>query len=126
METNNCIKNLLKFICVLQDNSENMFCLEDCCTKPYLGPTAINICYNTRVITLYNKQGNLFTAPYVTDGVINTSSTFRVVKVDDDCCTLLILENDGTNYISTRQTIVVKISCICAVKCEGDVIVNNL
>lgn len=127
METNQCIKNLLKLICVLQNNSQNMTCLDEGCTKPFLGPTITNSCYNTRVITLYNKQGTLFTTNFVnTDGDIDSSSIFRVQRVEDDCCTLLILNNVDGEFVSTRQTITVRLSCICAVKCIEDVFVNNL
>lgn len=126
MKTNNCIKNLLKLICVLQNNSRNMICLDEGCTKPFLGPSITSECYNTRVITLYNKQGNLFTANYLDNGVINNSSTFRVQNVSDDCCTLLILSNQDGEFVSTKQTITVKLSCICAIKCLEDAAVYNL
>ena len=126
METNQCIKNLLKLICVLQNNSQNMSCLDEGCTKPFLGPTITSSCYNTRVVTLYNKQGTLFTTNFIDNGVGSSSSNFRVQKVEDDCCTLLILNNVDGEFVSTRQTITVKLSCICAVKCIEDVFVNNL
>ena len=127
MQTNNCIKNLLKLIHVLQDNSKNLSCLDEGCLKPFLGPSLVDTCYDTRVITLYTKNGELFTANYYDDNnVVNMSFLFRIQKVDDDCCTLLILVNDGDEYISTRQTITVKISCICAIKCIEDTVVTNL
>lgn len=126
MKTNSCIKNLLKVICVLQDNSEDIHMFNTSCTRPFLGPDINAVCYNTRVITLYNKQGDLFTATYDNDGDPQTSFTFRIISVDDDCCTLLILNNTNGEYISTNQTIVVNLNCICAVKCNGDVVVNNL
>lgn len=126
METNNCIKNLLKLICVLQNNSKNLTCLDEGCTKPFLGPSVTDICYNTRVITLYNKQGTLFSANYFDNDVINSSSIFRVLNVTDDCCTLLILNNIDGEFFSTKQSITVKLSCICAVKCLEDAVVSNL
>ena len=126
MKTNSCIKNLLKLICVLQDNSENIHLSNASCTRPFLGPDINALCYNTRVITLYNKQGNLFTTTYNDSGDIKISSTFRIINVDEDYCTLLILDNTNNEYISTNQTIVVNLNCICAVKCNGDVVVNNL
>lgn len=126
MKTNNCIKNLLKLISVLQDNSMNISCLNDSCTKPFLGPSVLQSCYNTRVITLYNKQGNLFTASFDDNGVSRNSTTFRVQNVDNDCCTLLILDVVDGEYISTRQFITVRLSCICAIKCIEDVSISNL
>lgn len=126
MKTNSCIKNLLKLICVLQNNSEDIHTCNTGCTRPFLGPDVNAICYNTRVITLYNKQGDLFTTTYSDNGSINTSSNFRVLDVNDDCCTLLILSSDDGEYVSTRQSIIVNLNCICAVKCKGDFVVNNL
>ena len=126
MKTNNCIKNLLKMICVLQRNSKVIESTKNDCTRRFLGPNINNICYNTRVITLYNKQGELFSVLYDDNGSTETSSTFRVIDVNNDSCTLLILKNEDDEYISTNQTLILNISCICAVKCNGDVIVNNL
>ena len=44
MTTNRCIKNLLKLIALLQDNSKDDCCFEEGCTKPFLGPTINCIC----------------------------------------------------------------------------------
>lgn len=127
MSTNNCIKNLLKFICLLQNNSINTCSLDDGCTKPFLGPSITNICYNTRIITLYKKNGEIFEASYIDEnGDVNNSSLFRINRVKGDCVNLLILSSNGDNYISTGQYITIKISCICAVKCLEDVVIENL
>ena len=127
MNANNCIKNLLKLICLLQKNSKNKHCLEDGCVKPFLGPTITSTCYNTRVITLYNKNGNIFTADYTSDNSSTQSSSFfRVEDVSDDCATLLILKEENGTFLSTKQTIKVRLKCICAVKCIEDVVISNL
>ncbi len=122
MKTNRCIKNLLKLICILQKNSENICPLEDGCSKPYLGPDINHICYNTRVITLYTKNGTLLS----TNNDNYNSSFFRVEKVFDDCVTLRVLELKDNCYISTNNFITVKLNCICAIKCIEDTIVSNL
>ena len=127
MSTNSCIKNLLKFICLLQKNSLNTCSLDAGCTKPFLGPTINNTCYNSRVITLYKRNGEIFEATYTdTNGNINTSSLFRVSDVNDNCCTLLILTNNDNEYSSTGQYITINIGCICAIKCLEDVVIENL
>lgn len=127
MKVNNCIKNLLKLICLLQKNAKNNRHLEDGCCRPFLGPDIVSNCYNTRVITLYNKNANIFTANYTDENGDNqTSSFFRIERVFDDCSTLLILKKNGNNYSSTKQTITVRLSCICAIKCIEDVTVDNL
>ncbi len=127
MACNHCIKNLFKLINLLQQNSLNQCCLDDGCTKPYLGPTMNCICYNTRVITLYTKDGKIYTTTYFDDANISQSSSFfRVDKVHDDCVTLLILREENGNYTSTNQYITISLSCVCAVQCISDVVVENL
>lgn len=124
MDTNNCISNLLKLICLLQNNSIDS-CSYDGCCKPYLGETSINI-YNTRVISLYKKNGDIFSAPYNDEGTL-TSNFFRVMSVDDTCCTLLILSADSSGtYQTTGQFITVNLNCICAVRCINDIYIENI
>ena len=67
MAFNRCIKNLLKLIAMLQDNSVNNHVLENRCTKPFLGPNATCICYNTRVINLYNKTYLFYFTFYISN-----------------------------------------------------------
>ena len=121
---NNCIKNLLRLILLLQKNSVTDNCLESGCSKPYLGPSLNCICYNTRVITLYKKDGSLFTAPYGVDS--DVSSYFRVSDINDDCVTLLILRRENDTFYSTREKITINVNCICAVKCISDVSIDYI
>lgn len=101
MKNNNCLINLLKYILLLQNNSI----------------TSCNA-YNTRIITLYNKQGDVITT--------NDSLYYRVNKIKDNCVELLVLSLNDDVYSSTGQYITVNIKCICAVKCIDDVNVNNV
>ena len=126
MRTNHCIRNLFRLICLLQENSVNRHCLEDGCSKPYLGPDINQICYNTRVVTLYTKNGTLLSSNYLDNGNILSSSFFRIEKVLDDCVVLRILSNVDDTYISTNSFITVNLGCICAVKCVVDTVVSNL
>lgn len=121
MSTNYCIRNLLKFICVLQSNSSDLFCDNYGCSRNFLGPAISCGCYNTRVITLYTKDGTLLYGQYDT---VNTSEYFRISNVNDDCCTLMILRRNGDSFISTGQYMTVNLKCICAVKCIADTNVN--
>ncbi len=125
MSTNSCIRNLLKFISLLQKNSLGTNKLYSNCTKPFLGPS-INNCYNTRVITLYKKNGKLLEVPYQDNNTSNTSSLFRINDVKDNCCNLLILTKQKDKYISTGNCITLNINCICAIKCLEDVVIDNL
>lgn len=127
MSTNNCISNLLKVICLLQDNSTCNCNLEDGCAKPFLGPSINNTCYNTRVISLYKKDGTLFTTNYSTNNNENDlSSYFRIMNINNNCATLLILNNNNGTYNSTNQFITIDLKCICAIKCITDTNINNL
>lgn len=127
MASNRCIKNLLKLICLLQENSEDNCSLDDSCSKPFLGPNVNCICFNTRVINLFTKNGNLLTATYLDkNNVEQSSSLFRVTKIKDDCCTLLILNKENDDFLSTNQSITVNLKCICAIKCVTDAVVENL
>ena len=107
MRNNHCIENLLKYILLLQNNS-----LNKCNTN--LGSSIST--YNTRVISLYKKDGTLYT--------INNSSIFRINNIDNNSLLLLILDNNNGNYTSTNQYITIDISCICAVRCIEDTYIN--
>ncbi len=126
MNYNNCIKSLLLMIDVLQKNSFNNFNCQNLCEKDYLGPSFNCSFYNTRVVTFYNKQGNLFETFYFDNDMQYSSSYFRICNISDDCCKLLILKNENETFYSTGQYITLKLNCICAVKCLEDVIINNL
>ena len=116
---NNCITNLLKYISLLQTNSISNCDNVNSCSKPFLGDISSS-CYNTRVISLYKRDGSLFTTVYNN----TTSSVFRIMSITGNCCTLLILT--PTNYQSTNQFITLDLNCICAVRCIEDVYVNNI
>lgn len=127
MAFNRCIKNLLKFICMLQENSRSKCILEEGCSKPFLGPATTCICYNSRVINLYTKNGNIFTTTYLdNNNVSQTSSSFRVERVNDDTVTLLVLREENGTYYSTSNFITINLGCICAIKCVLDTTVENI
>ncbi len=129
MSSNNCIGNLLKLICLLQDNSTDSCCLDSGCTKPFLCNNTGCICYNTIVIQLYRCNGSIMESAYVDENNTNLSSNlYRVMSVNNNCCNLLILNYDSSNdnYSSTRQYITVNLDCIGAVRCIRDVTVNIL
>lgn len=124
MKTNICIRNLLKFISVLQKNSCDASYSIDNCSKCFLGPSISFGSYNTRVITLYTKAGQLFESPFYINDEIRNSNYFRIQDVDDDCCTLLILDNSTGQFLSTGQTIKVKLACVGAIKCIDDITIT--
>lgn len=129
MSSNNCIGNLLKLICLLQDNSTDTCGLDSGCTKPFLGNSINCLCYNTRVVQLYRCNGSLIESTFVDEANTSLSSNlYRVMSVNNNCCTLLILnyDNENDNYTSTCQFITINLDCIGAVRCIRDVTINNL
>ncbi len=127
MSSKNCIANLLKLICLLQSNSTDSRSLDTGCAKPYLGSNYGSICYNTRVIQLYKCNGSSMETSYaLANNTVLSTNFYRVMSVDDDCCTLLLLNYDSLSdtYNSTRQYITIDLKCIGAVRCIRDVTVN--
>lgn len=119
-----CLGKLLKVIDVLQKNANGNECFDESCTRPYLGSTPNIICFNTRPVTFYTKDGSLFTA--------NESSVFRVESVNNCCVKCRILRpNPDTSdvtrkYLSTNEFITINLNCICAISCLDDIIIDNL
>lgn len=129
MSSNNCIGNLLKLICLLQDNSTDTCGLDSGCSRPFLGNNINCLCYNTRVVQLYRCNGSLIETNFNDEANTNLSSNlYRVMSVNNNCCTLLILyyNNENNNYTSTHEYITINLDCIGAVRCISDVTVNNL
>lgn len=129
----NCLSKTLKLIDVLQKNAEQNDCLDNTCSRPFLGVTNNIICFNTRPVTFYGCDNNLITIDYnITideTPLIGRSGIFRVEKVEDDCCVVSILIDNPTPtstspYISTGQTATINLDCVCAIKCLPDTIIN--
>ena len=119
-----CLGKLLKVIDILQKNANGNDCFDESCTRPYLGSTPNIICFNTRPVTFYTKDGSLFTA--------NESSVFRVESVNNCCVKCRILRpNPDTSdvtrvYLATNEFITINLNCICVVSCLDDIIIDNL
>ena len=130
MSNNNscCFAKILKVITTLQRSTNNDCNLALGCDKPFLGNITSSLGYNTRPITLYNKNGELFTAVYDTSG--DTTSVFRVESVHGDSCKCRALApttTEGTTtYSSTNFFIEINLKCVCALKCLDDIILENV
>ncbi len=122
-----CISDILEKILVLQkqDFSCDNFIG---CDKPFLGPSATSICYNTRPIQLYNCcSGNPWSFNYTTtEGITETSNIFRVEALDDCCCTCRILSFDTTTnqYSSTNEFVTIDLNCCGAIRCFTDTYID--
>ncbi len=129
---NCCFSKLLKVIDILQKNSCGELCSDESCTRPFLGGSPNIICYNTRPVTFYTCNGNIFTASYQVGGETRTSSVFRVERVDGCCVKCRILEanpdqSDPTrSYLATNQFVTINLDCICVISCLADIIIDSL
>lgn len=129
---NNCIGKLLKVIDILQRNANGTDCLDESCTRPYLGVSPNILCFNTRPVTFYMRNGNLFETTYTLNNESATSSVFRVEGVNNNCvkCRILSANPDLTDinktYLKTNEFITINLDCICAVSCLNDIIIDNL
>ena len=127
-----CLGKLLKVINILQRNASGNDCFDESCTRPYLGSSPNIICFNTRPVTFYTRNGNIFTTTYTLNNVTNTSSTFRVESVDDCCvkCRILRPNPDTTDttraFLATNEFITINLDCICVISCLDDIIIDNL
>ena len=133
--TNNscCINDILRVINVLQNQAEKIDDIPNTCDRPFLGfvNNSNTFVYNTRPITLYTANNDLYEAPYTLNGTTGTSSVFRVERVNEETATLRILapNPDTTSvlpYVATDSFIIVNSSCVCAIRCLPDTFIDCL
>ncbi len=124
----NCICEILNVILVLQQNACPDSCL-DSCDRPVLGGGPNCLVCNTRPIQLFTcgSNGTALSMPTTKDPVVpqTTSNVFRVEKVDNNCCTCRVLEEnpDTTSlnpYVATNSFFTIDLSCVCALRCLSD------
>ena len=127
MNKENCLANILKVINVLQNNAEKIDCNYSC-TRPFLGETTNNLCFNTRLVTFYRCDNSLVTLPYTLNGVAGETSVFRIESVSDNSVTVLLLADSGdeTYNVNTNTFATINLGCICAIRCIGDTTVPNV
>jgi len=128
MNNENCLANILKAIVVLQNNAGNIDCNDNSCTRPFLGELQNNVCFNTRLVTLYRCDNLLITLPYTLDGTESETTVFRVENVNDNCVTVLLLALDETTdtYTNTNTYATINLGCVCAIRCIGDTTITNV
>lgn len=129
----NCIKEILNVILVLQQNACPDSCL-DSCDRPVLGGGPNCLVCNTRPIQLFTCSccNTPLAMPTSKDSTKNckTSTVFRVEKVDRNCCTCRVLEEDEddsacTNqFIATNSFFTIDLGCVCAIRCLSDTFVE--
>lgn len=124
-EKNCCLAELLNEILMLQNRDMKETSCGGC-DKPFLGPNINCTCYNTRPLSFYNCQtGDLWNIQYTVNGATNTSTVFRIEKLDDCCCTCRILiQNTDRSYTPTTQFFTIDLNCVSAVQCHPDVFID--
>ncbi len=124
MENNDtcCIAKILKVIDILQKECSNE-CVSEGCDRPFLGLNGCYI-YNTRPITLYNRDGGIFNVNYYVNNQLTTSNIFRVENVSGCCATLRILTSQVVEevpvYTATNEFVTVNLECFCILRCLDD------
>ena len=127
--SSNCIADILNVINILQQNAS---CGENCldtCDRGFLGCNIQTIGCNTRPVMLYTNNNTAWSMPTTKDVSETTtySTVFRVEKIDGNCCTFRVLDNnpDETEqatipYISTNSFFTMNLNCVCCIKCLND------
>lgn len=119
-----CIFDVLKKILLLQKQDFDNTCYVGC-DKPFLGPTAVSVCYNTRPFQLYNCCTGTPWSFDLTAGD-GTSNVFRIESLDDCCCTcrLLTLDPETSTYTGTSDFVTLDLNCCGAIRCLADTYID--
>ena len=127
----NCISDILKVILLLQQSvCQNDSCLETC-DRGFLGQSCTTFC-NTRPVTLYTcSSGSTPLAMPISRAPAEseTSTVFRLEKLDDCCATFRVLapNTDTTSlfpFICTNSFFTINLSCVCILRCLEDTFVD--
>ena len=132
---NNCIKDILCVILVLQQNACGDSCL-DSCDRPMLGGGPNCLICNTRPVMLYTCCGNgvAWSMPVAkddTDACTETtcSNVFKVEKIEGTCATFRVLQEnpDSTStypYVGTNSIFTMNLGCVCSIRCLSDTYID--
>ena len=133
----NCIAEILGVILVLQQNVCGDSCL-DSCDRPMLGGGPTCLACNTRPVMIYTCGGGNVPWSMPTtkdstatcgDDTAGCSNVFRVEKLEGNCCTFRVLQDnpDTTSlypYTATNSVFTISLDCICALRCLTDTYVE--
>ena len=137
-ESNNSLAEILSVILVLQQNACGESCL-DSCDRPMLGGGPSCLVCNTRPVMLYTCCSNTpWSMPVTKDSTANCSgqdmsatcsSVFRVEKIEGNCCTFRVLQDnpDTTSlypYVATNSVFTMDLDCLCCIRCLTDTYVE--
>ena len=127
MNKEHCLANVLKVINVLQNNASEDCLNDNSCTRPFLGNIPEVVCFNTRLVTFYRCDNSLVTLPYTIDGTEDTTTVYRVQSVSNNAVTVLLVRDNGDGtFTNTNTFATINLGCICAIRCVGDITLNNV
>lgn len=127
MNKEHCLANVLKVINVLQNNASEDCLNDNSCTRPFLGNIPEVVCFNTRLVTFYRCDNSLVTLPYTIDDTENTTTIYRVQSVSNNAVTVLLVRDNGDGtFTNTNTFATINLGCICAIRCVGDITLNNV
>ena len=122
-----CISDIIEKIIVLQKQDYDT-CNFVGCDKPFLGPTATTLCYNTRPVQLYNCCiGQPWTFNYTNaEGTEVSTNVLRVEALDNCCCTCRLLATGDTagTYTNTNAFVTIDLNCCGAIRCLTDTFID--
>lgn len=134
----NGIEEILKVILILQQNATCPDSILDSCDKPVLGCCTTCCVCNTRPVMIYSCCPSGSTAismpiskDIVTPGEGESSSVFRVEKVECNTATFRVLapNPDDTGlypYVATNSFFTLNLDCCCALRCLNDTCIECL
>ncbi|MEG1647905.1 MAG: CotY/CotZ family spore coat protein [Bacilli bacterium] len=133
-----CINEILKVICILQQNANCSDVCLDTCDRGFLGCSVSSINCNTRPVMLYTCCGNgtPWSMPITKEDVICSeegaccSNVFRIEKLDGCCATFRVLapnpceeEKIVNPYVATNSFFTMNLECVCCLRCLADTFV---
>lgn len=136
----NSLAEILSVIAVLQQNACVDSCL-DSCDRPMLGGGPSCLVCNTRPVMLYTcgSNGTPWRMPISKDQTAscndsnsaNCSSVFRVEKIEGNCCTFRVLQDNPDQaslypYVATNSVFTMDLGCLCTIRCLTDTFVECL
>lgn len=124
----NCIADILKVILILQQSVDQLDSCLETCDRGFLGQQCCPTCYNTRPIVLYTcgSNGVPLSMPISKSPTEeNTSSIFRVEKLDNCCATFRVLTvNSDNTYTATNSFFTINLDCLCSIRCLDDTFIE--
>lgn len=129
-----CISEILKVICLLQQNANCSDSCLDTCDRGFLGCSTTSLSCNTRPIMLYTcgSNGTAWSMPVskenlTCDGTDTCSNVFRIEKLDDCCATFRVLQPNPNieeasiyPYVATNSFFTMNLKCVCCLRCLND------